>query len=369
MNVFMHSPKHYEYLCGLGNALEQISELRVTFFSVEDFYCRDYIKFQLIDQYPDSARFRGKFSKLLPHLRAVASFMGKLVSDRPDVLHVQAFRHHGIDWPILITAKLLGTRIVLTVHNLLPHETKLGDRPIFKLIYRFVDHLIAHTHHTAAKLVEQMNVKPDKITIIPHGTLEFQLRPAINRKAARNYLSIREDVTVLLFFGRIREYKGVDLLVEAVQRIDDPTVKLVIAGRDSIGLGSRIGTDDRIVFHGDFIDNSEVRYYFAAADLVVLPYRKIDQSGVLLLAISSGRPVLGTNVGGIGEIIEDGVNGFLCEPDNGESLTDKLAEILARRSDLDAIGEKCKKSVNDNFCWDSVATQTAAVYRDLTRSR
>ncbi len=369
ISVFIHCPIHYEYLCGLGNALEKEEILDVICFSTEDYCYREFVNFDLVDQYTDSKRYRTKFAKLLPHLRASASFIGKMISRRPNILHVQGFRHPAMDWPMLILAKLVGTRTIVTVHNFLPHESKRFDWLIYRLIYWLADHLIAHTEHTARKLAELTGISWEKLSIIPHGTLEFQHHPHIDKDAAREQLEIPEEKTVVLSFGRIRHYKGVDLLIEAVKRLDDPHLLLLIAGNDSMHLKASLTEADPIVFHDGFVDPGRVRLYFAAADLVALPYRKIDQSGVLLLALSSGCPVLATRVGGIKEVIEDGINGFLCGPNDVDALTERLADALASPSELRRIGENGRRTANETFGWESIARQTASLYQDLVKAR
>lgn len=358
---------HYEYLCELGNALVKNPDICVTYISVKDYNYRDQIRFPLLDLYPDYSTMNLKVRKLIAHLKALATLSRELMVKRPDVFHVQGFRHASLDWPVLLIANACGIKVVLTVHNLLPHESKTSDRFVYKFMYKLADQLIAHTKHTATKLAETMGVDGTKIVIIPHGRLDFQVDLSMTKLEARKALELAENDTVLLYFGRIRHYKGVDLLVEAVKRLHNPKAKLIIAGKDNIGLGQTIDGIPSIIFNGNFIDPKDVNMYFRAADLVVLPYRKIDQSGVLLLAMAAERPVLGTKVGGIQEIIQDGMNGFLCEAGSSEALRAKLSEVLSDKRRLAEVGENAKKYADEMFGWDRIASKTVDLYRQLIR--
>jgi glycosyltransferase involved in cell wall biosynthesis len=146
---------------------------------------------------------------------------------------------------------------------------------------------------------------------------------------ARNYFGLNEDEKVLLFFGFIRPYKGLDLLIEGLAKTKSKNVKLIIAGefytdeKPYFDLAKQWRIEDKLIWKNHFISNEEVGLYFCAADLVVQPYKHATQSGVTQIAYHFEKPMIVTDVGGLAEIVPDGISGYLVSP-NAEDIAAKI---------------------------------------------
>jgi glycosyltransferase involved in cell wall biosynthesis len=223
------------------------------------------------------------------------------------------------------------------------------------------------------KLVRDFGVDREKIRVIPHGNFDHYIsREPMSKAAARASLGLSEMDNVALFFGFIREYKGLDLLLDAFEhcaRYSSP-LKLVIAGapqttelenhyRRRI---NQISTDDSIVFHANFIPSEKVATYFVACDVVILPYKEIDHSGLVHLAFSFGRPLIATNVGDFSEVIEEGMSGYLLKENSAQCLSETIVEAFSNGPRLQDMGKYARKLSETKYSWLEIARKTRDLY-------
>lgn len=232
-----------------------------------------------------------------------------------------------------IIQKNKHTRIVCIADNIIPHEPNLADPFFTKYFVKPVDAFITMSEKVMTDLQQFAPGKPAKF--IPHPLYD-NFGEMISKAVARAYLKINPDDHILLFFGFIRKYKGLDLLLDAMKILQTtlpPTqmhpTKLLIAGEfygdhklydEQI---DRIGIRDQLILHTHFIADSEVKYYLCAADVVVQPYRTATQSGVTPLAYHFEKPMIVTNVGGLPNMVPDDKVGLVAEP-NAASLAQKI---------------------------------------------
>lgn len=207
--------------------------------------------------------------------------------------------------------------------NIIPHEKRIGDKLFAKYFVCSVDGMVAMSQSVLVDVdqFDSQNKKPRKFCAHP---LYDHYGEPLSKEEARRLLSLDKNGKHVLFFGFIRDYKGLDLLLEAMadSRLKEMDVKLVVAGEfygnreKYMALIDRLGISDQVVLHTDFIPDSEVNRYFCAADLVAQPYRSATQSGVTQIAFNFCKPMLVTNVGGLPEIVPDGKVGLVVEPDS-----------------------------------------------------
>ena len=207
--------------------------------------------------------------------------------------------------------------------NIIPHEKRIGDKLFAKYFVCSVDGMVAMSQSVLVDVdqFDSQNKKPRKFCAHP---LYDHYGEPLSKEDARSLLSLDKDGRYVLFFGFIRDYKGLDLLLEAMadRRLKEMDVKLVVAGEfygnkeKYMALIDRLGISGQVVLHTDFIPDSEVNRYFCAADLVAQPYRSATQSGVTQIAFNFCKPMLVTNVGGLPEIVPDGKVGLVVEPDS-----------------------------------------------------
>ena len=284
---------------------------------------------------------------------------------------------------LMLYYKLCGKKIALTAHNVNIGRRDSRDshlnRLTLKLQYRLVDHIFVHTEQMRDELRADFGVREQAITVLIHplniAVPDTQLTPG----QAKAQLGIRDGERTILFFGNIGPYKGLEFLVAAFQRIAgrNADYRLIIAGKVKAGSEKYLDEIQRtinrdvnraqIIRRIEYIPDSEIELYFKAADVLVLPYREIFQSGILFLAYRFGLPVVAADVGSLRETIIEGRTGFLCRPlDPGD-----LAKTIERyfESDLFKGLNGTRKEIQDyakaRHSWDPVGQITRDVYAKL----
>ncbi len=295
------------------------------------------------------------------------------------VLHFQFFRRERVESFYIAFLRMMGIRIVYTAHNIVPHEAAKIDRWLKALVYRSAHAIVVHSNYVKKALLEAFPMPEEKVHVIPHGNFDHYL-PAklIEKPAAREALGLEPHHKVLLFFGYIRAYKGLDLLLDAfvIAAANDPDLRLVIAGaphtdaleRSSRALIEKAGLGERVIFHARFIPHEDIARYFVAADMVMLPYKHIYHSGIVHLAYSYGRPSLATNVGDFSETIENGRSGYILEENTAQALADKINVAVQDPAKLCEMGQYAKALSSSKYSWLDIGKQTRDVYEGVKRS-
>lgn len=253
-----------------------------------------------------------------------------------------------------LIAKKSGARCIGLVHNLIPHERK----PMDKFLSRyFCDAMDAFVTMSDSVLQDIRAFSPEKPSAMcPHPLYDHYGEP-VSRKEALEKLGLSKDCLYLLFFGLIRDYKGLDWLLEAFadQRLQQyPELKLIVAGefyadpQKYLDVANALG--DRVIMRPEFIPDNLVRYYFCAADLVVQPYKTATQSGITQIAYHFGKPMLVTRVGGLPEIVPDGVAGYVTEP-AVSAIADALVLFASQKPDF----SKGVASQKQKYSWEKMA--------------
>jgi len=217
------------------------------------------------------------------------------------------------------------TKIVAITDNVIPHEARPGDMAFTKYFLKSPDGFLAMSRDVLKDL-KNFTAKPSVFS--PHPVYD-NYGDAVSKAAAREHLGLNLTDKYILFFGFIRKYKGLDILLEAMKdtHIRDAGIKLIVAGEfydDRATYDQQIaeyGIADSVKLFTEFIPNEEIKYYFSAADLVVQPYRTATQSGITQVAYHFEKPMVVTNVGGLAEVVPDGRVGFVTQPDPTEIAT------------------------------------------------
>lgn len=320
------------------------------------------------------------FDASMPYPTQIRSLIAACRKHQPKILHVQSMFSARRDWLCFALARLWHLPVVLTAHNVLPHDesekTAPGMHFAYAQIYRFARRIIAHSQDSRRTLQTLFSPDPSKIAVIPHGNYVFAGQP-IDQPDARKRLALPPEGRILLAFGTIRPYKGTDDLIDAFARVASQIsdAHLVIAGKP-IGLDpdvyrhriDALGLTHRITFCPAYVPIEDIALYFSAADIAIYPYHTIYQSGALQLAYAFARPVVATDVGAFPETIDPGKNGLIIPAHNPEKLADALIDLLGRPPDvLAAMGAHSRHLADTRYAWPSIAEQTLAVYRSLVR--
>ena len=217
------------------------------------------------------------------------------------------------------------TKIVFIADNVIPHEKRFGDRAATNYAFKAVDHFIVQSSAVERDL---KTVKADaRYTKLAHPIYNI-FGNAIPRSEARKKLGLADDAQVLLFFGFIRKYKGLDIAIAAMPEIlkKYPKAMLIAAGESYTGDEeyrsqiTQLGLGDHVKLYTDYIANDMVKDYFSAANAAVLPYRSATQSGIVQIAYNFDTPVIATNVGGLAEVVIDGVSGLIAQEATPEAI-------------------------------------------------
>jgi glycosyltransferase involved in cell wall biosynthesis len=253
-------------------------------------------------------------------------------------------------------ARGLGYRIVWTIHNALPHEPHPADRLVRWILMR-VARTAVHSR-AARRALPPGGALP---VVVPHGHYIGVYPDTVTRRDARARLGISAGDRVLLFFGQVRDYKGIADLVQAFRSVRDPHVKLVVAGRpaasaDAEALRRLAADDERIQLHLRYVPDDEVQVFFRSSDFVVLPYRNVLTSGVAVLALSFGRPLVVPRLGCLQDL--DGRCAISYDPDEPHGLARAIA--TAARVDPSLMAQHARATAAAHE-WDDIAR----AYREL----
>jgi glycosyltransferase involved in cell wall biosynthesis len=267
-------------------------------------------------------------------------------ADAADVLHWQWL------WLEEISARLLprGRPQVLTMHNVIRRERsgrRLAER---------MDATIVHTRRGAELLGDG-----PRVHVIPHGAFEHLTRQPVERPLPAELAAV--EGPVVLCFGVVRPYKGVDVLVDAFRSVGD--AELWVVGRP-LGLSlTALDAPAGVRFVPRYVSDAELPAFFRRADLLVLPHRTVDVSGVLFAGLAFAKPMLLSDVGGFRELVEDHGAGRLVPPGDASALAEAIAALLADPAERERLAERARAAAAGPYSWDSIAERTMAVYSEV----
>jgi glycosyltransferase involved in cell wall biosynthesis len=322
--------------------------------------------------FPDVSHHGLKISRHLTWYNPL-TWLREALFTEADLLHAQWWSLPLVPVYTFICAafKLRGKPVVFTVHNVLDHSHsrlfKIASRWLFKL----GDHFIVHTEEGLRQMRSHYDLCADRISVISHGSLDFHVKQKVNRVKIRQELDIDPRHKVVLLFGAIRPYKGIEIALEAFSRVllEVPDSVLLIAGKlwqkwdpyqqliDQYGISKEVKT------FLNYIPSSEVFRYFEAADLVILPYLQFSsQSGVGGTAVSFRKPMIVTSTGGLPDLVKN--TEYVVSPGNPDALARKMIDCLSDPARLAAMTADAGQ-VADDISWPAIAQKTLAVYKCL----
>lgn len=385
MKVCMVAGDAADYVFSLVQALAQLG-LRIELLGGDDYENPKYspqVMFINIRGSRDArAAWRDKATRVL---RYYGRLIRHIWRSEAKAVHMQAFRFPFIEGVLLVLLiKRLGKCVVYTAHNVQPkgRDTPL-NRIVFRLIYMNVDRIICHSNDMKHKLMSRYRVAADKITIAGHGLFDQVPMQVIAQEEARRRLDLDPEVKVVLLFGRIRPYKGYELAFEALEYVSETTqpVLYLIAGQamkaqnhkylghlkalvNEQKLGDMVRFDD---FH---IPESDLELYFQAADVALLPYTEGDfQSGVLFLAYRFGLPVIVSDVGSFPDDVVPGVQGYVFEAGNPQSLASKLDTFYQCLHPQPDLRQSIRAYTEKQYSWEQAAATTYKLYQQVLRDQ
>ena len=298
--------------------------------------------------------------KLAEHLPDMLRFRRRADAD---VVHYQWLTVPALDSLLLPPRRPR----VMTAHYVLPPRPTRRQVASARRAFGRMDAVLAHSEHGAARLREEVGLDPSRVHVIPHGAFDYLTRLP-KEKPLPPELEGAEG-PVVLFFGLLRPYKGIDTLLEAFRRVEGAELWIVGNPRMDVGPLHRLAAEapGRVRFVTRFVEDAEIPAIFRRADLVVLPYRDAEHSGVLYTGLAFGKPMVLSAVGGFPELAEHGA-ARVVPPEDPAALAAALNELTgdeAARADLAAAA---REAAAGPYSWDEAARQTLALYRELLTS-
>ncbi len=335
----------------------------------------------------DQRRDASRFQKIIRVLRYYCRLLRYAATARPQIFHILwNNKFQTFDRTLLMLYyRLLGRRIAFTAHNVNAGKRDLNDsvwnRFTLAIQYRLANHIFVHTEKMKSELVEDFRIVPERVAVIPYGLYNNLPNTELTAARAKKTLGFSSRHKVLLFFGNIAPYKGLDFLIRAFAELvaQDASYRLIIAGpiKNSEAHWAEIqkaiaanGTGSQIVQRIGYVPDHEVEIYFKAADVFVLPYTHIFQSGVLFLGFSFGLPAIATDVGSLREDVIENKSGFLCRPSDAVDLAAAVRRYFSSGlfADLEAKRPAIKAFAEERHSWNKVGQMTRAVYSGLVKS-
>jgi glycosyltransferase involved in cell wall biosynthesis len=285
---------------------------------------------------------------------------------------------------LMLYYKLLGKRVVFTAHNVNAGKRDQNDswlnRVTLKIQYSLSDHVFVHTDGMKNEMISEFSIPEEKISVIPFGVNNTVPNTSLSSPEAKRQLGISRGDRTLLFFGNIAPYKGLEYLIAAFGELlkKDRGYRLLIVGkpkrsetywnqvRRSIASS---GIGDRIIQKIEYIPDEETELYFKAADVLVLPYTRIFQSGVLFLSYNFGLPAIAADIGNLKEEIIEGQTGLVFRAQDSSDLARKTEDYFSSElfHNLEARRAQIKEYANERYSWEKVATITTSVYAKMLR--
>ena len=288
-------------------------------------------------------RLPRRMLKLLESILNLSALTVRFLVSPPDVIHVQylpmLLSRLPLDLWFVEFCRRRGSKIVLTVHDLLPHDTGEAYKQTFRDLYRMVDGIICHSDNIRTRLETEFSVPEEKIAVIPHGPFFYDLPATTSEQTLRSF-DLEPGNLLVLWQGIIFPYKGIDLLLNAWQQVEanNDNAGLLIVGTGSPELLeqireqiSRLGLK-RVKLHLRFISTEELVALYRAADIVVYPYRAITTSGALATGLALGKTIVASDLPVFRELLIDRENALLVDPQNSSELAVALTELSQKFS-------------------------------------
>jgi glycosyltransferase involved in cell wall biosynthesis len=321
-------------------------------------------------------RLPRRMLKLLEAILNLSALTVRFLILRPDVIHVQYLPmlkwRLPLDFWFLEFCRRRGSKIVLTVHDLLPHDTGEAYRRTFDELYRMVDAIICHSDHIKTTLGAEFSVPEEKVSVIPHGPFFYDL-PATGSEQPLRSFEIEPRKLLVLWQGIIFPYKGIDLLLSAWQHVEanGEDACLVIAGTGAPELLEQIRGQvkdldlKRVKLHFRFISTEELVALYRAADVVVYPYRAITTSGALATGLALGKAIVASDLPVFRELLTNGENALLVDLQDSGELAGALIKLTHNPGLRDQLARRVREMSFGDQSWLSIAKKTVQTYESV----
>ena len=314
--------------------------------------------------------------KLMEALVNMFALTIRFLVSPPEIIHVQYLPmlrwRLPLDSWFLSICRRRGSKIILTVHDLLPHDTAEVYKRTFQDLYARMDAIICHSDHIRMRLDVEFGISEDLVSVIPHGPFFYDL-PHGDPERIRRELDVPPEHLLVLWQGIIFPYKGLDLLLNAWQAVERqvPEAVLVVAGTGASDLLDQLREQvrqlglTRVKLHLRFISAEDLVAAYRAADIVVYPYRAITTSGALATGLALGKTIIASDLPVFRELLTNGENALLIDPHQPSELSAALIQLTRTAALRQKLAENVAAMHFGNESWLGIAIKTMRVYDDI----
>lgn len=366
--IFFVDPMSYKNLAQYDYSLiTNIAGIDINFYGSTLYDIKDD-KLSIIKIYDYSTK--SGYKKILSYCLSQNLLIKDVKLKRPKIVHFQWFKFTLYDVFTIKRIKALGSKVIFTAHNLLPHEGFNRYSGVYRVIYSLVDIIIVHAEKTAEELVLKFNIPSKKIRVIPHGILthgtldKIKLDNYVKRFKNKNVLI---NKTVFAVLGEMMFYKGLDVVIDAWNQpqLDSGNIALILAGKGNFKKIKEIEDKENVLVLNRFLEIEEFMAIVKIADFIILPYRRISQSGVLLTVLSEKKSIIVSDVGGLTEPFKFGNIGYILESLTPEVLADTIQKAflgLSKKNHQDEEDIRVWESIFNYYDWKNIGEKTKQLY-------
>ena len=372
MKVFYIDPQSYNNLSVYDyHLLTHVRGHEIVYYGNQLYQCEPIrgVKQKLVFCYSTKKHV---WQKALSYFVSMFRILLDVMKERPDVVHVQWLRLWQIDYAFERLLNRMGIQLVFTAHNVLPHnDPKPQDKKRYAKYYQMADSIIVHSERTKREMVSDIGVEAGKIKVIHHGILENgvnQVDVLERCEVLSQTLGIKQGDIVFSCLGLQNTYKGIDLVVkvwnETIELKENPQLHLLFVGRNKdIDFSPLEGCGNAFVLD-EMISDVDFDAYLQLSSVVLLPYKKASQSGVLFTALSRGIPVLVSDVGGLTEPLQYAHVGWDIGEPTAEKLQRTLLRLVQNKGEIDHVRQASEEfeRIKQIYSWESIGEQTSKLY-------
>jgi glycosyltransferase involved in cell wall biosynthesis len=385
MDLWSYSPHYDRYLYeGLKQGNIDVKLGSVCPYQDPGYFARNGVRNTpgLLDFVPKLRIRNDEIRRVLMLLECCINMIALLLRffiSRPDIVHVQwipMIRRTPIEIWFLKLVKGMGSKLVYTVHNVLPHDTGKEFAPLFRSVYQEMDALICHSVGAKNQLVGEFSLDPARVCVIPHGPLPHDGKQ-LSSEEAKRVLGAPTDKVLVLWQGIVRPYKGLDFLLQAWRQIDATRMKacLLLAGSGSPealqALREQVealGLRESVVLDLRYLADDELPVYFQAADIAVYPYKEVTTSGALMTAVAYSKAIVATKLPAFQEVLSEVASAQLVAYGDVEGFATALKRLIDDRDQRARVASSVAR-LNALNSWNAIASKTRQCYSTLLRGK
>lgn len=365
-NIFFIDPMSYNNLEDYDvNVLSKFNKDEVLFFGNTKFSSSIKFKSKLIFNYSSKIGVK----KVLSYLKSQFILIYFIIKERPTLLHFQWFKLPLFDFLVLLFIKFIypKIKIIFTAHNVLPHDTGLKYFKIYKKIYNLIDKVIVHDNNTKNEILTQFLLKEHKVQVIFHGLLDIEKNEEQITEISN---SVKYDGKIVFaFMGYIHKYKGIELLFETWYNSEklnkNDNIQLLIIGKGGKEYCDKFKKFNNVKVINRYLSNDEFISYIRTSDVILLPYLKISQSGILLTVLNERKFVMVSDIGGLVDPFKLGNIGWILPDLNSKLLEKSIINVLCNFKKGSLIDEDVFQKIKHVYNWDVISEKTKKLYTSL----